>query len=170
MNNSASPGLQARPLVPNLTEGDGKGPDRSPGPRAGSRRSVGPGMRHCRRRGLGLRLLAGPPAPRRALSLPPTTFSTPCPLLGFKVTPSGRLGLDKSPAESAKEREQRRPGREAGGLGEEGERTRFHSLGKGDRISGLAGGDQRRPEAPDSDYLYLEIILKNIFYPRSIFF
>lgn len=118
-------------------------------------------------------LPARPPAraaPRRALSLPPTTFSTPCPLLGFKVTPSGRLGLDKSPAESAKEREQRRPGREAGGLGEEGERTRFHSLGKGDRISGLAGGDQRRPEAPDSDYLYLEIILKNIFYPRSIFF
>lgn len=88
------------------------------------------------------------------------------------MTPSGRLRLGKSPAESAKEREreQRRPGREAGGLGEEGEKTRFHSLGKGDRISGSAGGDQRRPEAPDSDYLYLEIIFKNIFYPRSIFF
>lgn len=63
-------------------------------------------MRHCRRRGLGLRLLSGqparPPAPR---SLPSSDhLQLAFPPLGFKVTPSGRLGLGKSPAESAREK------------------------------------------------------------------
>lgn len=56
------------------------------------------------------------------------------------------------------EREQRQPGEEAGGLGEGSVWSRFHSLRKGARLSGSACGDPRRPQAPGSDFLCLEII------------
>ena len=52
-----------------------------------------------------------PASPRRGLSLPSTTFGSPCSPLGFKVVPSGRPGLGRSHAESAREERKSRSSR-----------------------------------------------------------
>lgn len=66
-------------------------------------------------------------------------------------------------------REQRQRSCEAGGLSEDGVWTWFHSLRKGAWISASARRDSRHPEAPGSDFLCLDIIQENIFYPKNIF-
>jgi len=51
------------------------------------------------------------------------------------------------------EKEQRQRGQEAGWLGEDGVVAWFHSLRKGDRISGSARTNRRQPEVSGSDFL-----------------
>lgn len=103
-------------------------------------------------------LLASPPAPR---SLPSSDHLQLSLLpFGFQSDTQWAAGTRQMPRGigQRKEREQRRRGREAAGWAEAASRPGSTRSEKGDRISGSARGDPRRPKAPDSDYLCPEII------------
>lgn len=88
--------------------------------------------------------------PRRGLSLPSITCSSPCSPSAFKVAPRGRPGFGGSPRNGQRGEPGQRQRREAGGLGEARAQTRVHSDRKGAWVSGLARGDSPQLRAPGS--------------------
>lgn len=131
-------------------------------------------MRHCRRCRPGLRLFAresaSPPAARLLSPFlrPPSGVLAPF-WVSKWLSVSGRDS--EGPRRNPQEKRARAvaAGCEAGGLGEDGVWSWFHSLRKGTRLSGPARGEEQLPETFDLGFLCFEIISGNIFYPRGNF-